>query len=122
VQNGWREVRTAAKEVVAKAKEAVAADEIANLRTGARGLAGDMAARGLEQPGSSRAADAKLQGDFREVAPFPESRQRAPELAIGIRSFPTGKYVVLYQPADEVLEIVRVRHGATKLDELFEVE
>lgn len=64
----------AAREVTAKAKEAVAADETANLRTGA------------------------------------------------VRSYPTGRYVVLYQPADEVLEIVRVRHGATKLDELFEVE
>lgn len=59
---------------------------------------------------------------FEKLLRFPNLGRERPELAIGIRSFPTGKYVVLYQPADEVLEIVRVRHGATKLDELFEVE
>jgi toxin ParE1/3/4 len=59
---------------------------------------------------------------FEKLLRFPNLGRERPELAIGIRSFPTGKYIVLYQPADEVLEIVRVRHGATKLDELFEVE
>jgi toxin ParE1/3/4 len=71
-------------------------------------------------------AAARLMRSFKEtfekLLRFPNLGRERPELAIGIRSFPTGKYLVLYQPADEVLEIVRVRHGATKLDELFEVE
>jgi toxin ParE1/3/4 len=71
-------------------------------------------------------AAARLMRSFKEtfekLLRFPNIGRERPELAIGIRSFPTGKYIVLYQPADEVLEIVRVRHGATKLDELFEVE
>jgi len=71
-------------------------------------------------------AAARLMRSFKEtfekLLRFPNLGRERPELAIGIRSFPTGKYVVLYQPANEVLEIVRVRHGATKLDELFEVE
>ena len=63
-----------------------------------------------------------FQETFEKLLRFPNLGRERPELAIGIRSFPIGKYVVLYQPADEVVEIVRVRHGATRLDELFEVE
>ena len=59
---------------------------------------------------------------FQKLVGFPNLGRERHELAIGISSFPVGKYVVLYQPADEVLEIVRVRHGATKLDELFVME
>ncbi len=56
---------------------------------------------------------------FEKLVGFPSLGRERHELAIGIRSFPVGKYVILYQPADEVLEIVRVRHGATNLDDLF---
>lgn len=59
---------------------------------------------------------------FEKLLRFPNLGRERPELAIGIRSFAVGKYIVLYQPTDDVLEIVRVRHGATKLDELFEIE
>jgi toxin ParE1/3/4 len=63
-----------------------------------------------------------LKETFEKLVDFPSLGRERPELAIGIRSFPVGKYVVLYQPADEVLEIVRVRHGATRLDDLFTIE
>lgn len=59
---------------------------------------------------------------FEKLLTFPNLGRERPELAIGIRSFAVGKYIVLCQPTDDVLEIVRVRHGATKLDELFEIE
>jgi toxin ParE1/3/4 len=59
---------------------------------------------------------------FEKLLGFPSLGKERHELAIGIRSFPVGKYIVLYQPADEVLEIVRVRHGATKMDDLFTIE
>ncbi len=59
---------------------------------------------------------------FEKLLGFPSLGRERHELAIGIRSFPVGKYVILYQPSDEVLEVVRVRHGATKLDELFAIE
>ena len=71
-------------------------------------------------------AAARLMRSFKEtfekLLRFPNLGRERPELVIGIRSFPVGKYHILYQPAGEVLEIVRVRHGATKLGELFEVE
>lgn len=81
-----------------------------------------MAARYLEQPEAAERLMRSFKETFEKLLRFPNLGRERPELAIGIRSFSTGKYVVLYQPADEVLEIVRVRHGATKLDELFEVE
>lgn len=59
---------------------------------------------------------------FERLLQFPNLSGERPELVIGIRSFAVGKYVVLYQPASEVLEIVRVRHSATKSDEQFEIE
>ena len=59
---------------------------------------------------------------FEKLLGFPSLGRERPELAIGVRSFAVGKYLVLYQPTDDDLEIVRVRHGATKLDELFEIE
>lgn len=55
-----------------------------------------------------------LKETFEKLLGFPSLGRERPELAIGIRSFPVGKYVVLYSSADEVLEIVRVRHSATK--------
>src|SRR5436305_12792553 len=59
---------------------------------------------------------------FEKLLKFPNLGRERPELAIGIRSFAVGKYIVLYQPTGDVLEIVRVRHGATKLDKLFDIE
>ena len=44
------------------------------------------------------------------------------ELIIGLRYFPVGRYLILYQLSDDFLEIIRVRHGATNLDDLFELE
>ncbi len=63
-----------------------------------------------------------LRETFEKMLSFPNLGRERHDLANGIRSFPVGKYIVLYQPAGEVLEIVRVRHGATKLDDLFAIE
>jgi toxin ParE1/3/4 len=43
------------------------------------------------------------------------------ELFIGLRSFPSGKYIIFYQPMDYGIEILRVRHGASDLRGLFDV-
>ena len=69
---------------------------------------------------------AKLMQTFRQkfelLRDFPLlGRERKHDLYIGSRSFPVGKYIIIYQPDDKALEIIRVRHGSTKLDELFEI-
>jgi toxin ParE1/3/4 len=63
-----------------------------------------------------------LKETFEKLLGFPSLGGERPELAIGIRSFPVGKYVVLYSSVEEALEIMRVRHGATMLDDLFAIE
>ena len=63
-----------------------------------------------------------FQEKFELLRDFPHlGRERNDDLFIGSRSFPVGKYIIIYQPSDEILEIVRVRHGATNLDDLFDI-
>ncbi len=41
------------------------------------------------------------------------------ELERGVRSFPFGRYVILYMPADAGIDVVRVLHGARDIDTVF---
>jgi toxin ParE1/3/4 len=52
----------------------------------------------------------------------PEIGRSRPELITDLRSFPVGQYVIFYRPRQEILEIVRVLHGARDIDALFEIE
>ena len=42
------------------------------------------------------------------------------ELALGIRSFPFGRYVIFYHEVSNAIEIVRVLHGARDIESIFE--
>lgn len=71
-----------------------------------------------------KAAD-KLMRLFKEkfelLRDFPHIGRERHDLIIGSRSLPVGKYIIIYQPTEEILEIVRVRHGATNSDDLFDI-
>lgn len=41
------------------------------------------------------------------------------ELAPGVRSFPFGRYVVVYAPLDDGIDVIRVLHGARDIDAVF---
>jgi toxin ParE1/3/4 len=41
----------------------------------------------------------------------PLAGRARPELAIEIRSFPVGNYIIFYQPTEEGIDVVRVRSG-----------
>lgn len=75
-------------------------------------------------PNNPKAAN-KLMQIFKEkfelLRDFPYLGRERHELFIGSRSLPVGKYIIIYQLNDDILEIVRVRHGSTKLDDLFEI-
>lgn len=58
---------------------------------------------------------------FELLLKFPNIGRERHELFIGVRSLVVGKYIVLYQSSEETLEIVRVRHGATDIDNLFDI-
>lgn len=41
------------------------------------------------------------------------------DLAVGLRSFPAGSYVIFYRPIDGGIDVVRVLHGARNVEELL---
>jgi toxin ParE1/3/4 len=41
------------------------------------------------------------------------------ELAPRLRSFPVGDYLILYQPVDDGIQIIRIVHGSRDLFRLF---
>jgi len=62
-----------------------------------------------------------FQEKFELLLKFPNIGRERNEMIINLRSLPVGKYIILYQPSGEVVEILRVRHGATNLTELFDI-
>lgn len=46
-------------------------------------------------------------------------RPRDDDFGIGLRSFPVGEYLIIYQVENEAVGILRVVHGRRDLDELF---
>lgn len=41
------------------------------------------------------------------------------ELAVDIRSFPFGRYVIFHVPIEDGIDVVRVLHGARDIDPIF---
>jgi len=59
---------------------------------------------------------------FEALAGKPKMGCARPELSVGVRSFPVGRYVVFYVPQSNGIEVVRVLHGARDLRPLFQEE
>jgi toxin ParE1/3/4 len=53
------------------------------------------------------------------LAEHPGAGPARDELMRGLRSFPVGNYLLLYRPAIDGIELVRVSHGARNLRRLF---
>jgi len=51
---------------------------------------------------------------------MPEMGRRREELAMHLRSFPVGRYIIFYRSMQEGIEIVRVLHGARDLPPLID--
>jgi toxin ParE1/3/4 len=57
---------------------------------------------------------------FSKLLKFQRIGKERNELFIGLRSFPTGKYVIFYQETDYGIEIVRVAHGSRDIQKSFD--
>lgn len=53
------------------------------------------------------------------LAENPLAGRAREELAVNLRSFPVGNYVVFYQPIENGINVIRVLHGARDLPELL---
>ena len=71
---------------------------------------------------STRAADRildKIAFRIQQLASFPGSGPRRPEIATDARSLTIGNYIVLYRFDSERVEILRVVHGARDITTLL---
>ncbi|MDZ7956397.1 MAG: type II toxin-antitoxin system RelE/ParE family toxin [Aulosira sp. DedQUE10] len=53
------------------------------------------------------------------LADNPELGQARPDIALGLRYFPVGRYLILYRNISEGIEVVRVVHGARHLPDII---
>lgn len=68
---------------------------------------------------SERQADrflATIDSKLRLLAHQPHIGRAREELLPGLRSFPVGRYVVFYLPAEGGIDVVRVLHSARDID------
>ena len=73
--------------------------------------------------GSPEAADRlidRIRGRCDVLARTPQMGRLRPELAEGIRSFPVGRYLILYRQSRGGIEVARVRGGEMDLSRLFQ--
>jgi toxin ParE1/3/4 len=61
----------------------------------------------------------RFEHDLAIVARNPLMGQSVDFLRAGLRQFTIGNYVVFYEPIEGGIRVVRVLHGARKLDELL---
>ena len=57
---------------------------------------------------------------FPKLLNFPEMGKERNDLLIGLRSFPTGKFIIFYQRNDSGIEIVRVVHSSRDIQQVFD--
>lgn len=73
---------------------------------------------------SEEAATRTIQAIYEQCCALASSprmgRSRGKELGEGIRSFPTGNYVIFYWLIADGVEILRVLHGARDTQSLFD--
>jgi toxin ParE1/3/4 len=53
------------------------------------------------------------------IAQYPEMGEAVDHLSPGLRRFTLGNYLLFYRHVDEELELIRVLHGARKIEQLF---
>lgn len=56
---------------------------------------------------------------FTLLAQFPHLRRARPEFGHDLRSFPVGRYLIVYRARKDGISVVRVVHGARTLRRIF---
>ena len=61
----------------------------------------------------------KLDEKFKLIATQPLMGRARDELAVDLRSFPFGRYIIFYAPIEGGIDVVRVLHSARDIDAAF---
>ena len=62
----------------------------------------------------------KIESKLKIMAENPGMGRKRDELVLGLRSFPVGSYLIFYCPINQVIEVIRVLHGARDVSSFFE--
>ena len=68
-----------------------------------------------DNPHAARGFANDLHRVVRNLARHPLMGRARPEVAENLRSFPFGRYIVFYLPAEHGIDVVRILHGARDL-------
>ncbi len=71
-----------------------------------------------DDPGAASAHLRRLDEMCQRLAEQPGLGRSRPDIRDDLRSFPVGKYIILYRVIDDGVEIVRLAHGARRLENL----
>lgn len=75
-----------------------------------------------DSPRSATAFLRRLGEKFHLLAANPQIGNLRNELALGLRGFPVGNYLIFYRIITDGIEIARVLHGMRDIPSLFEEE
>jgi toxin ParE1/3/4 len=62
----------------------------------------------------------EIERTLRLLAGNPQMGQAIEQFRAGLRQFTVGNYVLFYEPIEGGVRLVRVLHGARKMDQLFD--
>lgn len=60
-----------------------------------------------------------LEDKCRALAESPKIGRARNELALALRSFPAGRYVIYYRPVTSGVQIIRILHGSRDIESIF---
>ncbi len=62
----------------------------------------------------------RLEASVARLVDYPQSGPARPEIGVNVRSIVIGQYILLYRVEPETIDIIRVIHGARRLDDVTE--
>lgn len=61
----------------------------------------------------------KIDAKLNFLAKHPLAGEARADLAVNVRSFPAGNYVIFYRPSDGGIEVLRILHSARDIPRIF---
>ena len=61
----------------------------------------------------------QLEATCQEVAEFPYIGAARPELGTDLRMFPSGNFLIFYQPVEDGIDVIRILHASQNISGSF---
>lgn len=73
-----------------------------------------------DNPAAAASFVRKLKDKCRRMAQFPDMGKLREDLALHLRCFPVGNYLIFYRSSEDAIDIVRVLHAARDYAAMFD--